>query len=243
LDRDRIAYYVRAASADGSGIYVTSLTAPTERRFLVQTEAAGIVIRSPDDTLSLLWPRGGTLLAQTIDTSALRLVGEARPVADVGVSGATGHINASAAGRTLVLSAVNVVSQFTWFDRVGTPTAGLGEPDDYNTFDLSADGRRVIVSIERGGNTDLWIMDVERGGIPSRVATGARSLYPIWSPDRTEIAFGGGAVANVFRRSIEGGSDERRLTRAVRTLMPLDCRGTAHPSCSTKWDRRPGATC
>lgn len=55
-----------------------------------------------------------------------------------------------------------------------------------------------------------------------RLNTASRSLYPVWSPDGTEVAFGAGAVANIFRIAIEGGQQEKRLTNAVRTQMPLD---------------------
>jgi Tol biopolymer transport system component/predicted Ser/Thr protein kinase len=222
LDDDHVAYFVRATSLGRSGIYVTSPAAPAERRLLVQTEANGLVVAGRDGTRILLWPRGGTLLAQAIDVRTATLTGEARPVADVGVSGATSNINATAAGNLIVLSGENVVSQFTWFDRAGTATGVFGQPDDFNTFDLSPDGRRVVVSLERGGDTDLWVIDLGRGGIPTRLNTGSRSLYPIWSPDGTEVAFGMGAVTNIFRKAIDGGQRELRLTNAVRTQMPLD---------------------
>jgi Tol biopolymer transport system component len=143
-------------------------------------------------------------------------------VADVGVSGATSQINATAAGELIVLSAENVVSQFTWFDRAGAPIGTLGEPDDFNTFDVSPDGQRVAVSRDRAGDADLWVMDLGRGGIPTRLNTSARSLYPIWSPDGTQVVFGAGAVANIFRKTIDGGQQEQRLTSSVRTQMPLD---------------------
>jgi hypothetical protein len=48
------------------------------------------------------------------------------------------------------------------------------------------------------------------------------SLYPVWSPDGTEVAFGSGAVTNIFRKSVDGGKEEQRLTNTVRTQLPLD---------------------
>ena len=222
LDGDRVAYFVRATSAERSGVYAISLAAPDDPRLVVQTEAAGLVVAGRGDTRFLLWPRGGALLAQGIDTRTLTLKGEARPVADVGISGALSQINATSAGNVIVLSTENVVSQFTWFDRAGARLGVLGEPDDFNTFDLSPDGHRVAVSIERGGSADLWIMDLARDGIPTRLITAQRSLYPVWSPDGTEVAFGAGAVTNIFRKSIDGGKEEQRLTNTVRTQLPLD---------------------
>jgi dipeptidyl aminopeptidase/acylaminoacyl peptidase/predicted Ser/Thr protein kinase len=222
LDGDRVAFFVRATSLDRSGMFVTSLSAPTERQFLVQTEANGLVAGRRGTAPSLLWVRGETLFAQAIDLAALRLEGEARPVGDVSVSAGTSQVNATAAGHTIVLSAMNVVGQLTWFDHRGLPGGVLGTPDAYNTFDLSPNGQRVVASIERGASTDLWVIDVGRGGVATRVTTIWRALFPIWSPDGAEVAFGGGAVSNVFRKPIDGGGDERRVTTSTRTQMPMD---------------------
>jgi hypothetical protein len=44
------------------------------------------------------------------------------------------------AGGTLLYSAVNTASQFTWVDRAGKPEGLVGDPGEYTTFRLSPDG-------------------------------------------------------------------------------------------------------
>ena len=57
------------------------------------------------------------------------------------------------------------------------------------SFDLSADGTRLLFDSDRGGTMDLYRQPI-RGGEPERLTQSpADEFWPQWSPDGTEIAF------------------------------------------------------
>jgi Tol biopolymer transport system component len=225
IDGNRFAYFARSESPDHTGVYVSSLDKPAERVFVQQTETNAIYGGGRDGSRYLLWTRGGTLLAQQFDAQSLRLSGERQSLGGtVGTAGVTGFINATASTTgVLVFSETNVTSQFTWFDRAGRPMGRVGESGDYHTFDVSPDGRRVIAALERPGGSDLWLIDTEREGLVTRLtARPANSIYPVFSPDGSQIAFGSGAMTNIFVRAAHSGGEAQRLSKSLRQQLPLD---------------------
>jgi hypothetical protein len=61
-----------------------------------------------------------------------------------------------------------------------------------------------------------------------RLNTASRSLYPVWSPDGTGVAFGAGGVANIFRIAIP--SRDFRHHRVGHLLMRSGETSTAYIS-------------
>jgi Tol biopolymer transport system component len=221
---DRILYFARSELPERTGIYSAPLSNPSQRTFLLETEANAVYGGAADGSRYLLWTRGGTLLAQAFDAPGLKLAGEARGLGgSIGSAGITGSINATASlTGTLAFSSSSVTSQFTWFDRSGQRSGTVGEPGDYNTFDLSHDGKRIVASLDRPGGSDLWLIDTTRGGLVTRLTTRpATSVYPVWAPDGSAVVFGSEALNNVFWKSLNGG-EERRLNTSLRTELPLD---------------------
>ena len=224
LDDDRFLYFARTDIPENTGVFLSSLSRPSERRFLLQTEGNALVA-GWQGSHYLLWTRGGTLLAQPFDLASARLTGEAKPVADnIGTTGITGAINATVSNDgVLIFSSSNAVSVLTWIDRSGKVLGTVGPPGDYNTFDLSADGTKVVASLDRAGGSDLWLLDTARQGLNTRLTfRNASSSYPIWSPSGAELAFGSDPLLNIFKRSVDGAHEDQRLTRATLTQLPLD---------------------
>ncbi len=52
----------------------------------------------------------------------------------------------------------------TWFDRAGKRLGAVGEPGGYSGPVLSPDEKQVVVEM-RGGNDDLWLIDLARGNL------------------------------------------------------------------------------
>ena len=76
------------------------------------------------------------------------------------------------------------------------------------SFDLSPDGVRLILTTDRSGNWDLWGM-AAHGGVMNQVTTGATPEWvPDWSPDGQQVAFHGTASGNrdIWRIPADGGA-------------------------------------
>ena len=144
----------------------------------------------------LLVARGSQILAQALSVDSLELQGT--PVA---VAGPVSHDFTSgaaifAAGRNLLAvrpEGPRRTEQLTWYDREGRPLGTVGAPDPISTFDLSPDGRSVVVARTTptgGGGEVLLVIDTARG-VTSRL-TGREFDFvddPVWSPDSRRVAF------------------------------------------------------
>jgi Tol biopolymer transport system component len=225
LTGDRFLYWVRGRTPETTGIYASSLSHPNDRVLLVTTESSALYVPRADGQGDLLWTRGGTLLAQALDFTQVKLVGQPHTVVDsVGTSGVTGQMLATASATGVLLFSGDVVSQFTWLDRQGKVLGTIGEPGAYNTFRLSPDGHRIVGSLERAGGADLWLLDVDRGGVAARFTSKATyTTYPVWSPDGQTIAFSSDIPTNLFLKRVSGGDgSEQHLVQAPNQQLPMD---------------------
>src|SRR5205814_943122 len=136
----------------------------------------------------LLWLRGGTLVAQDFDPGSLKLAGEPHPVADnIGGGFPLGSIDAAASGGVLLYGSFGaVLTQLTWVDRSGKPLGVVGDPvQHYATFRLSPDGRLVAEKRGQSGSSqsNIWLVETERGVSRPLTASNSDEIHPIWSPD------------------------------------------------------------
>jgi serine/threonine protein kinase len=131
----------------------------------------------------LLYVRDGFPVAQKLDLESFDLSGEPSPIGALG----NGGVSASANGRLVFRDASKGVVQLTWMDRFGESIGTVGSPDRYPTFDLSADGRLVVVA---RGDQNLWNLDAVSGAA-TRLTIGAfTDVDPRWSPDARRVIFG-----------------------------------------------------
>jgi Tol biopolymer transport system component/predicted Ser/Thr protein kinase len=214
LPGGRLLYWALTDRPENTGVYVAPLTRPAERVFLLQTETAAIFALGGDGREYLLWLRGGTLLAQELDSGALKLRGEAHaiasPIPSMGTIG-TIPVSASASGQ-LLYNTAGSASQLTWFDRTGRPMAPAGEENGYSyPFRLSPDGGRAVATRDRPGGNDLWLLDLERGPASRFTSASAFNIWPVWSPDGRTIVFTTAAY-RLFRKDAGGSTDEQRVT-------------------------------
>jgi Tol biopolymer transport system component len=210
LPGGRFLYWAQAGRPEDTGVYVAPLAKPAERVFLLRTDTAAIVAPGGDGRDYLLWLRGGTLLAQELDTSALKLRGDARaiggPIFNSGVIGMM-PVSASDSGQ-LLYNTGGSASQFTWFDRAGKRLALAEEENLYSfPFRLEPDGRRVVATRDRPGGNDLWLLDLERGSASRFTSASALNFWPLWSPDGRTIIFTPAAL-RLFRKDSGGSTEE-----------------------------------
>ena len=147
----------------------------------------------------LLFARGGRLVAQRVDRSSARPVGEETPLGDAPsdstFEGAP-RLSASATG-VLVRPATNLPdAQLVWLDAAGRLSETVPiPPDHYAGLSLSPDGRWAAVTKSGSpGHSDLWTIDLQRAVATRLTFDGLVSYGPglgvasFWSPDGRRIA-------------------------------------------------------
>jgi len=175
----------------------------------------------------LLLARGSDLYAVPIDPKDPRVTQEPVPVLG-DVSG-----DASSGASYFSMARVGTLAwiqggepekerEIGWFDRAGRWTATKIPVGPYNKVNLSADGRRALVSAgPGGGSADLWLADLESGGM-NRLTHDGRANDGALSPDGVHFVYsradGKGNEMVVVRR-LDGEGGERELYRAPNPLM------------------------
>jgi Tol biopolymer transport system component len=184
-------YYV-TGSPEVRGVYLARLGGTEDRR-LVEADSIGASIVSGH----LLFVRGGTLYAQRFDEARRELQGAAFPVAG-GIAQQPllnfqlAAVSASHAGHIIYRTGSTTPErQFAWYDRSGNEIRKVGNVDRGVPLSpsLSPDGKEVAVHRNQDGNTDIWLLDLERGSLRKFTTDPFIEIHPLWSPDGKRIVF------------------------------------------------------
>ena len=179
-------------------IYVGSLDSG-EHRVLVEG-----VPRAQYASGHLIFVRDTTLVAQAFDIASLRLQGDPQVIgANIAVNSVNGRTGFTVSDRVLLYRPADpseTDSTLSWFGRDGQRLGSIGSRAAYRAIRLSPDGGRVAAQIStRNFNDpfppgDLWMLDLSRGGISSRVTFTPDEPKDgvVWSPDGRRIAFAAG---------------------------------------------------
>jgi Tol biopolymer transport system component len=128
--------------------------------------------------------------------------------------------------QTVLAYRTSPIAELGWFDRSGSPAGWIGAAGFDRGPALSHDGRRLTVSRydPPTATRNLWILEVGRGGVASRVTSGtAWETCPVWSPDDTSIIFARGAPhdGELYEKNFNRATEERALPQHLRGC-PLD---------------------
>ena len=208
-----ILYFVAGVS-DIQGAYVSRLDGTAPKKLLD--------LRSPAvylPTGHLLFVRESALFAQVFDPARLELKGSPIRVADrvaVGGGANVAAVSASNAGDILYRTATGSGRQLTWFDRSGKTLAEIGNPDSARkagVLSLSPDGRMVAVTRTIDSTADLWLLNLERSGVMSRLTIDAAAGSALWSRDGQRLAFASNRNGrlDIYQKSVDGDRDEPLL--------------------------------
>jgi Tol biopolymer transport system component len=171
---------------------------------LVPSAANGVVAGG-----ELLYLREQALLARPIDADG-KLGGEARTLApEVLYDASTWRSAFAATGSRLVFSPGGTArgTHLSRVDRSGRPLGEIAGDGDYYDLRLSPDGRYLAVT--KGLQTDIWLLDLERG-TQSRFTFEARMANSaVWSRDGRWIYYtraGDQGIAQQIVRKAANGS-------------------------------------
>ena len=124
----------------------------------------------------------------------------------IGIVGAA-IFSASETGRLAYSLFEPYQYQFVWFDRSGKPLGTVGDPGVFYSFDLSEDGKRLIVARAKNNTVNLWLLDLERGPLSQVTFGDAIEFDPRWGPgDR--IAWD--STKDGVRQLMQGGLDGQK---------------------------------
>ena len=175
------------------GIYVGELGTTVVRRLLDADTPA--VFAPPSHVLYL---QHSTLFAHRLDPATITLVGEPMALAEGIASEAGAGLPAIAASSTGTIvyrtGSAGGQRQFIWFDRAGKELSRIGTPEAHGPSygSISPDRRRLAMQRTVDGNTDIWLLDLERGPsirFTSDPQAGHRPGMVAWRrPDRVRLA-------------------------------------------------------
>lgn len=156
----------------------------------------------------------GKLLAAPFDADRLELTDAPVPVLE-----SVAALSASRSG-TLVYreGPVGEAARPVWVDRSGRATpVDSGWVAHMSTFGLSADGRRMAVSIITNGMQNLWIKELPRGPL-TRLTTGdVNQFRPVWARDGRKLYFvQGNTEFGVAVKNADGSGDTVHVPSAGR---------------------------
>lgn len=88
--------------------------------------------------------------------------------------------------------------------------------------DVSSDGQRLLLSSDRRGNPDLWMMNADGTDIRQITSDPAPDWAPKWSPDGTEIAFYAhrGGNRDIWIKPLDGGPARQVTQNPGQDLEP-----------------------
>lgn len=141
----------------------------------------------------LLYVLDGMLVAHPFDADKGELTGEPMPLADNIGSSAVGlaDFSASTDGTLAFRSGESGGRQLRWFNREGREMGEMAEANEFRTFRLAPDGKRVATQIfdVEAGQSDVWVHDLDRGVASRFTFDSGADFAPLWSDDGTNIIY------------------------------------------------------
>ncbi len=210
-DGRRFLFYV-SGNVETSGIYLGSLDGGQPKR-LTGADTAGAYL--PPDRV--IFVRQHELVVQQLDAGRRELTGEPIVLADgVGTEAPNlGGFSVSSSGLVAFRTGGGQRLQLVWRDRTGRALGVAGEADANSPsyLELSSDGRRAAVQRIVENNTDVWLLDLARGGSSRFTFDIANEQLPTWSPDGTRIAFSSNRTGrnNLYLKLASGAGSETLL--------------------------------
>jgi eukaryotic-like serine/threonine-protein kinase len=221
-DGKRFLFCVFSGAPEIRGTYVASLDGGASKRLGPSENGAAWL--SPDRVVFL---QQGSLWARRLDLNRLEWNGDPELITDSvgGRSSRRGGFSVSSNG-TIAYRKQASISQLTWLNREGKPSATPLDPDSNSLVapEISPDGKRVAVDRTVQGNRDVWLIDFVRGGMTRFTSNAAADGYPVWFPDGNHIAFETNRKGDfdIYVRALNGTEQEQPLVEGPGQQWPED---------------------
>ena len=223
-DGRHVLFMVRSATTDQQGIYVIELGSPDKKQLLLPSPASALVATF-EDKAALLFMREQTLVAQPIDLRSLSLQGTPTPLAEsLGILTNRGLFSVSDAGAITYRSTFGADENSAWFDATGKQL----EPGPPGAFQIrvAPDGKHLAfgrADVQQGAG-DIWLQDLERGGLTRFTTHRAYDWLPIWSPkgDRIVFASNRDGVMDLYEKPVSGSEVEHPILKSAHRKTPTD---------------------
>jgi len=147
----------------------------------------------------LLYARQGVLVALPFDTKALKVSGdpvmlsdEPSMILDPATSWTAAHsVSVSESGSLGYYSASSQNTIATWYDANGAPAGSLKlPPGHYESITISPDGTHgALVRSTSPSESDVWLVELTRGGATPLSSGRGRNDNPVWSPDGARVVW------------------------------------------------------
>src|SRR5215467_10898535 len=205
-------YLAASRRPGGTAIRVASLDGK-DSKVLVSAEASGAYAPPVQGRPGmLLYVAGGKLVAQRFDPDHLEMHGQPVEIAS-GIRysvGGKAQFSISNNGILAYQGGSTKNQQLALRDRDGRLIQEVGSPNDWVSFQLSPDERRIVFQRNdpQTGEASLWNMELSTGTV-SRLLSPSNSSaeYPVWSPDGSEVAYAVGPRLRAIMRLRDGGAD------------------------------------
>ena len=186
----------------------------------------------------LLYVNGGKLFAEPFDLERLEATGRAVAVADdvatAPISG-TAQYSFSSTGVLVYRRARNAKRLLQWMDPSGQVQPMRSVPAEYREARFSRDANRLLLTIDDGGQEDIWSYDVARDALTRLTFYADNDRAGMWSPDATHIVYSSWqadvGTFNLFMQRAAGGGEPQRLTTSknLQSATRLASERQVHP--------------
>jgi Tol biopolymer transport system component len=173
----------------------------------------------------LVYEKEGTLLAHPIDPESGRLTGDPFPLADgIGSSGSLAHFSGSNNGTLIYTGQEEEALQVVWVTREGYDAGTVTERGDQGNMALSPDEKVIALDVNIEGNTDIWLIDLERNVRSRFTFAPTPDLTPLWSPDGSRIVWASAREGSfdLHVKNASGTGQARLLVKAPAQEFPTD---------------------
>ena len=194
-------------------LYVGSVDNQSEKHLLTKTVYNGDYANG-----YVFFVRDGAIQAQKLDLSSYQLTGDVLRIFDnVKLQSRIMYAAFAASGDVVLAQEAGEVSlsRLVWYNRNGKDISGSAPTDTYSNIAISPDEKYIATDKTDtiNENTDVFIYDPARASFRRLTFDPGIDAVPVWSPDRSQIAFTSSRGRNfgIYLKPADGSQPERQL--------------------------------